>query len=242
MIIEFGNRYFYWNEEKTKSAFYEASDRKHTVIRWMVIVLLIVMGAGILALNLDDLRAYEKAVEEPILVDGEISVVDEGWWSESYVMYLTYSYDGVEYEGVPYRSSKNPETPKRAGEKVTVSLDHRNHGQLARNILKTGRIKAAIVMLSAGVGLLAYFLALRSEAFRAKREEKASQHTWNKGKPDYVLDTALFVVPVLVFIELGMGIIFPAAFGIGPFVATAVTAFAGTVLHFALKISRKRHG
>lgn len=242
MLIKFGESYFYWDEEKTKTAIYEATDRKHTVIRWTVIVLLIAMGFGVLALNLDDLRAYEKAVEEPLLVEGEISVVDEGWWSESYVMYLTYSYDGVEYEGVPYRSSKNPETPQRAGEKVTVSLDHRNHGQLARHILKTGRINAAIAMLSVGLGLLAYFLALRSEAFRAKREEKAAQHTWNKGKPDYVLDTALFVVPFLVFIELGLAILFPAAFGIGPFVATAVTAFAGAALYFALKKSRKRHG
>lgn len=239
MIIEFCRSYFYWDTEKTKTSFYEAADRKHTVIRWTVIVLLIVLGASILALNLDDLRAYEQAVREPILVEAEISVKEEGWWSDSYMMYLSYSYDGMDYEGVPYRGNQNPATPYRAGEKLTVALDPRDHGQLAMRMVKTGRINAAIVMLSVGLGLLAYFLALRCEAFRSKREEKAARYSWNKGRPDYILDSALFVAPVLVLAMLGMGIIFPAAFGIGPFLTTGLLAILGSALYFTTKTFRK---
>lgn len=242
MLIQFGESYFYWDEEKTKRAIYEANDRKHTLIRWTVIVLLIAMGVGILALNLDDLRAYERAVEEPILVEAVISVEENGWWDEHYTAFLSYTYEGVDYEGVPYWSHQHLDLVQRLGDTVTVALDPRDHGQLAMKMVKTGRINAAIVMLSFGIGLLAYFLALRSEAFRAKREEKAARHSWNKGKPDYVLDTALFVVPVLVLLELGLAVLFPAAFGIGPFVATGVSAFAGAAIYFALKVSRKRSG
>lgn len=239
MIVKFGESYFFWDTDKTKTSFYEASDRKHTLIRWMVIVLLIVMGAGILAWNLDDLRAYEWAAREPILVEAEISVADEGWWTESYMMYLSYSYDGVDYEGVRYMGNQNPATPKRAGEKLTIALDPRDPGKLAMRMVNSERINGAVVMLSAGLGLLAYFLALRSEVFRCRREEKAARDICNQGKPDYILDTALFVVPILVLFELGMGIIFPAAYGIGPFLMTALPAIAGIPLYFTTRAFRK---
>ena len=239
MIIEFGNRYFYWNEEKTKSAFYEASDRKHTVIRWVVIVLLIAMGVGILASNLDELRAYEQAAREPILVEADITIVENGWWDEHYTAFLSYTYEGVDYEGVPYWSHQHLDLVQRLGDTVTVALDPRDHGQLVKNMLKTGRINAAIVMLSIGLGLLAYFHALRNEIFRRRREEKAARYSWNKGRPDYILDSALFVAPILVLALLGMGIIFPAAFGMGPFITTALLAVLGSALYFTVKPFRK---
>ena len=188
MLIKFGESYFYWDEEKTKTAFYEATDRKHTVIRWTVIVLLIVMGVGILGLNLDDLRAYERAAREPILVDADITIVENGWWDERYTALLSYTVDGVDYEGVPYWSHQHLHLVERLGDTVTVELDPRDHGQLVKNMLKTGRINGAIVMLSVGLGLLTYLLALQNEVFRRKREEKAARYPWNKGKPDYVLD------------------------------------------------------
>lgn len=240
MIIEFAQTYFFWNEEKTKRRFFESADRKHTVIRWTVVVLLIAMGAGILALNLDDLRTFELAAREPILVEAQISVVDEGWWSESYMMYLSYTYGGVEYEKVPYLGNQNPATPYREGETVTVALDPRDPGELVMHMLKSGQINAAMFMLSAGLGLMAYFLALRSEAFRRKREEKAARHSRNKGRPDYILDTVLFTVPILVMLILTMGAVFPEAYGGAHYIPLGLLALMGAAFYFPMKALQKK--
>lgn len=239
MLIEFAGHYFYWDEEKAKHAFYEADDRRHKLIRWTVVLLLIAVGVGILAGNLDDLRAHELAAREPIQVEATISVKEEGWWNDLYMMYLSYSYDGVDYEGVRYYGNQNPATPYREGETVIVALDPRDHGQLAEKILKTGRINWAIGMLSLGLGLAAYFLALRSETFYRKREEKAAQHSGDRGRPDYILDTAIFTGPILVLVLLGFSLAFPTAFGIAPWVAVGLMAMLFLALRVTLKTFRK---
>lgn len=240
MLIQFGHSYFFWDEQKAIVSFFEASDRKHTVFRWTAVLLMIVLGAGVLVLNLDDLRACELSAREPILVEAEISVTDVGWWTESYKMCLSYTYDGVFYEGVPYLANQNPATPGRAGEKLTVALDPRDHGSLAMHILKSGWINAAIFMLSAGLGLMAYFLALRSEVFRRKREEKAAHHSWNNGRPDYILDSVKFTAPILVMFTLAIGAVFPAAYGGGQYITLGLLAIMGAAFYFSMKALQKK--
>ena len=55
--------------------FWEPSTAKHKRIKWTVIILTLFLSAFIFAINLDDIRTYEYACENPIIVEAEKKVV-----------------------------------------------------------------------------------------------------------------------------------------------------------------------
>lgn len=178
--------------------FFEPVDMRHRMVQWAAVLLLICLGAGMFLWNLDDLQICEQISREPLLVEAVISVEKEsGLLSHYYTQYLSYTHNGIAYDRVIYRSNQNPGLWADDGETITISVDPRDPGKLAKKILNDTVIVGSILLTAAGAALAVYAAALRSGRFRRWRCRRSG-----KEDPDYLMDlvllTVLFIPPAFV--------------------------------------------
>ena len=203
--------------------FWEPSTAKHKRIKWTVIILTLFLSAFIFAINLNDIRAYEYACENPIIVEAEKKVVQtQGFLFEPcYEIYLSYTHNDVKYENVFLRSSRYDGTRRQNGEVVMVQVAPNDPSTPLLNMFNSTPVNLAVVLWSLGLSMLIYGSAIEFTAFRKWRVGKANRRGFFSrpyGKPmefaanpDYLRDAAMIFILVMVLNMAIFALIFPHA-------------------------------
>ena len=205
--------------------FWEPVTTRQKCIKWTVILLVLSLGISIFLFKLDDIQAHEYACEHPVIVEGEQKVVEEhyGLTGGSYFeIFVSYSYDGVDYEDVYYRSSKNPSTRWDGGKSITIAVAPNDPGMPIRLMFNEDPVILAAVLWSLGFAALIYGIALEFPRFRNWRVSCANRPAFLSrpyGKPvkytanpDYPKDFVFFFVPIAFISAIILGFLFPYSF------------------------------
>lgn len=187
-------------------AFFEL--RRMRWIRFGVVLLLLGMGIGVFLYHFDDLRTFEAVCQDPVNVEAVVSVeVDLPYYDK----YLSYTYDGICFDRVFYHSTKSTDTLWEDGSVITVSIDPRNPGALAEQMLSADAIHLALVLMAAGLSAGGYALALQNDRFRAWRLRVAQKRS--RDGLDYAWDAFMLALIIWVVLWLALAVAFPAVCG-----------------------------
>ena len=205
--------------------FWEPVTTKQKCIKWTVILLILSLGISIFLFKLDDIQAYEYACENPIIVEAERNVVEHHYGLTGgayYEIYATYSYGGVVYEDVFYRTSKNPGIQWDGVETITIAVAPNNPGMPIRLMFRETPVICAVVLWTLGLSMLIYGTALEFPKFRNWRVACANRPgyfsrpygkpTKNTDHPDYLKDAVFIWLPILFILAIILGFIFPNTF------------------------------
>lgn len=200
--------------------FWEPNTTKQKCIKWGTIILILLLGISIFFLNLDDIQTYEYARKNPIIVEAERKVVYAG--SYYYDIYLSYTYDGVNYEDIYYDYSKNSSIMWDGVETITVALAPNDPGVPIRNMFNAAPISFGVVLWALGLSMLVYGIAIDFPLFRQWRVRQANKPGFlsrpygkpNKytEKPDYLKDFVFIFVPTVLISLIILGFSFPYTF------------------------------
>lgn len=193
----------------TAKRFFEPETTCDSVIKWTAICLLILLGLGLLLINLDDLIVYEKACDDPIYVQGTVSVSYNPGSNREFVEKLSYSYNGVEYQDVFYRSVANGKYASEEGKIISVAINPKNPGELLQHMVNSGFVVASLILMCLGIALLVYGIAIENDTFRNWRRTCGAKDAYGERKPRYGMDVLLTFVVVLAVGLVAMCIIFP---------------------------------
>lgn len=198
-------------------------------------LVLMLLGLGLFVWQLDDVAALEQSCREPIVVDAVIDVVQYN--SGSYDEYVSYTYEGVSYERVFLCYRKSHHAPEDEGDLISVTLDPRDHGALARHMVSMECWNLSLVLMALGLALFGYCLALRKPKIRQWLARQAFCNERELDQPDYPVNLAFMTLLVLMLIGLALWACFPMAIG------GSVSLTAGMVFGFGwvLRASIRRY-
>lgn len=200
--------------------FWEPVTTKQKSVKWGIIYFLLLLGLSIFLINLDDLHAFAYACEHPIIVEAERKLV---YTHEPYHdIYISYTYDGVQYEDIYYGYSKNPGIRWDGVKTLTVALDPNDPGTPVEYMYHATPAALGVVLWSLGLSMLIYGTLLEFPAFRAWRVRKANhpgflsrpygKPTAYSANPEYLTDFVVISVPIFVVHAILLMFIFPYTF------------------------------
>ena len=205
--------------------FWEPYTTKQRCVKWGIITLVLLLGISIFLINLDDLQTYEYACGNPIVVEAERNVVvNQSWFTGGtyYEIYVSYSYNGVSYEDVLYRTTQNPNVQWDGIESITVAVAPNDPGVLIRNMFNATPIFLGVMLWSLGLSLLIYGIAIEFSAFREWRIKQANRpgllsRPYGKPieyseNPDYLKDVAIIFISIVSIGLTILALIFPYTF------------------------------
>ena len=171
--------------------------------------------------------AYETACNDPVYVQATITVKKSTSLfstADSIDVVLDYSYNGVYYPNVYYRSSRGPSWWADNGKTIPVAVNPENPGQLVQDMLNHTAVWLSPLLCALGLSALIYTLALEFPRFRAWRVRAANKpalisRPYGKSKPavyepDYLKDIFILMLPILTITSVILSLIFPYAFSI----------------------------
>ena len=200
--------------------FWEPTTIKLKCIKWGSIAMVMLLGINIFLLRLDNLQAYEYACKHPIIVEAERKLV---YTHDIYHdIYLSYTYDGVKYEDIYYRTSKNPSIRWDGITTLTIAVAPNNPAMPIQNMFSPSPTLFGVVLWSLGLSMLIYGTALEFRSFRTWRVKKANQPaflsrpygkpTGFSAKPEYLTDFIIISLPLVFFHTIILAFIFPYTF------------------------------
>jgi len=200
--------------------FWEPTTTKQRWIKWGIITLILLLGISIFLLNLDDIKTYEYACEHPIIVEAERELV---YKHDTYhEIYLSYTYDGVKYDNIYYRTSKNPGIRWDGVETLTVAVAPNDPGVPLRNMFDAAPILCAAMLWALGLSMLVYGIAIEFSSFRQWRIQQANRpgflsRSYGKpaqyaANPDYGKDFIFVFIPIVFLSLIILGFSFPNTF------------------------------
>lgn len=205
--------------------FWEPDTTKHKCIKWGTILLVLVLGVSIFLINLDDMQAYEYACKNPIIVEAKRTVkVTQSWFSgeSCYDLYLSYHYDGVDYNDILYRYTKNSNYLFDDIDTIAVAVAPNDPSMPIRRMFNEEPITFAVVLCLLGLSMLIYGILIELPLFRDwrirqenRRRAKWKPHTCaNKfaTHPDYFRDLFMVFAPIAFISYIILEIIFPYTF------------------------------
>ena len=205
--------------------FWEPDTTKHKCIKWGTILLVLLLGVSIFLINLDDMQAYEYACKNPIIVEAKQTVkVSQPRFSATtyYDLYLSYHYDGVDYNDILYRSTQNPNYLFDDIDTITVAVAPNNPAIPVIRMFNEAPITFAVAMWYLGLSMLIYGILIEFPSFRDwricqenHRRAKWKPHTCaNKfaTQPDYFRDLFIDLIPIVFISQIILSIIFPYTF------------------------------
>jgi hypothetical protein len=205
--------------------FWEPDTTKHKCIKWGTILLVLLLGVSIFLTNLDDMQAYEYACKNPIIVEAKQTVkVTQSWFSGTtcYDLYLSYHYDGVDYNDILYRNTQNPNYMFADVDTITVAVAPNDPSIPIIRMFNEGPITFAVVLCLLGLSMLIYGILIELPLFRDwrirqenRRRAKWKPHTCaNKfaTHPDYFRDLFMVFAPLAFISYIILEIIFPYTF------------------------------
>ena len=200
--------------------FWEPTTIKQKCIKWGGIAMVMLLGISIFLLRLDNLQAYEYACKHPIIVEAERKLV---YTHDIYhEIYLSYTYDGVKYEDIYYRTSKNPSIRWDGITTLTVAVDPNNPAMPIENMFFPSPTLFGIVLWALGLSMLIYGIALKFPTFHTWRVKKAShpgflgkpygKSVQFSSKPEYLTDFLIISLPVVFIHVIILAFVFPYTF------------------------------
>lgn len=200
--------------------FWEPTTIKQKCIKWGGIAMVMLLGISIFLLRLDNLQAYEYACKHPIIVEAERKLV---YTHDIYhEIYLSYTYDGVKYEDIYYRTSKNPSIRWDGITTLTVAVDPNDPSMPIQNMFSPSPTLFGLVLWSLGLSMLIYGSALEFRSFRKWRVKRANQPVFLSrpygkpaafsAKPEYLTDFIIISLPVIFIHVIILTFVFPCTF------------------------------
>lgn len=194
-------------------AFLQPTSMRNKIIKLIAALLLLVVGIGMLLFNIPDALAYEQACKDPILVEAVISVdevlADDVWYRPvpRWEMYLSYEYNGKEYQDVYYYGRQNPYYSDREGEVVTVALNPKNPGELRMQMVNI-TFSYSVVPISAGLALLIHGILIDLDSYGQWRKSLAEKYP-KLLSIDALKDVVVIFVLLMFLSHLILKFIFP---------------------------------
>ena len=200
---------------------------RQRILKWMLIISIVLISVTLFLLNLDDIVAYEAACNNPAYVQATITVKKSTSLfstADSIDVVLDYSYNGVYYPNVLYRSSRSPRWWTDNGKTITVAVNPENPGQLVQDMLNHTAVLLSLLLCALGLSALIYTSALEFPRFRAWRVRAANKpalisRPYGKSKPevyepDYLKDIFILMLPIWIITSVILSLIFPHTFSI----------------------------
>lgn len=204
--------------------FWEPHTFAYRLLKWGSVTLMILSGICLFLLNLDGIRAYEYACNNPVIVEAEKEVTGS-LTSTAYEIYVNYSYGGVEYEHIyydSYSSARNPDIIWGGENHIMVAIDPHNPGMPIRNMFSKAPVWISVPLWSLGLSMLIYGTALEFPKFRAWRVLCANRPSFlsrpytkpnvDTDHPDYLKDAAFIWFPILFISTIILSLLFPYTF------------------------------
>lgn len=227
-----------WNDAQIFNFFESPGKRR---LRLGIACLLILVGLWGFVGQLDDVAAYEQACREPIAVEAVIDVVEYN--SGSYEEYVSYTCEGVRYERVFLRHRKSHLALDDDGERITVTLDPRDHGTLTRHMIREERWHISLGMMALGLAMLVYCGLLGNERLRSWLVSHGSIEGRELDQPDYPVDMAVLTILCYLVMAMGLWGLFPLAVGFAPTLAAGLTLVTGAVFRgLSMAVERNYKG
>ena len=202
----------------TLCSYLDADTNSKRIVKWTAIVMLILLGFGLFAWNLEDIRTHEYACANPVYVQATIHVREATPFfslSTYYERLLSYEYNGQTYQDVRYAFNQNPYAPSYDGTVITVAIDPSHPGRLVSHILNETAVSWCPAVIAFGLTLLVYGLAIENSQFREKRVEKANKRrSIHTADPDYLYDIFWIFLILLIVIMTVLCLLFPYTYGI----------------------------
>ena len=139
--------------------FWEPDTTKQKFVKWGTILLVLLLGVSIFLINLGDMVTYEYACKNPIIVEAKQTVkVTQSWFSGTtcYDLYLSYHYDGVDYNDILYRNTQNPNYMFADIDTITVAVAPNDPSIPIIRMFNEGPITFAVVLCLLGLSMLIY--------------------------------------------------------------------------------------
>lgn len=179
--------------------FFNPESLKYAILKWTSIVLILVSGLCLSAYCIVDIIAYEKACNNPVLVDAQISVEIENAplsFELRYIEYLSYEYGGVKYEGIVLKSHKEWATYALSndGKTVSVAINPNDPSQLVQYMVNDFLNTISLVILSVGLAFLVYGILIENDRIWNWRVSRASKSAFSTVQPDYFKDSVILIL------------------------------------------------
>ena len=205
--------------------FWEPKTKGQICIKWSVILLVLILSFSVFCFNLDKIQAYEYALQNPVILEAEKEVVST-MSATGYDIYVSYSYDGFEYDHIYYgrysTDKGDSDIIYSRKDPMVIAVDPANPGVPIKFMFQEFPVLLAVVLWSLGLASLIYGTALEFPKFRQWRvtcanrpgffsrpygkPEKTTEH------PDYVKDTVFIWLPIYFVHAIVLGFTFPNTF------------------------------
>lgn len=228
----------YWNDAQLFSFFETPGKRR---LRVGIALVLILVGVVLFCWQMDDVAALELSCREPIEVEAVIDVVPYN--SASYDKYVSYTYEGVQYERVFLYHTKSHLAMDDDGATITVTLDPRDHGALTQHMVNEEAVFGGMVLAALGLAGLLYSAFLGNEKLRSWLVRHGRPENRELDQPEYLVDVAVLTVLVYLVMTVGMWAVFPLAMGFGPTLGAGFALVMGTAFWgFGMALDRSYKG
>ena len=225
-----------WNDVQI-FRFFESTAKRG--LRIGIALALLLAGLGLFLWQMDDVAALEQSCRDPIVVEAVIDVVEYN--SGSYDEYVSYTCDGVPYERVFLRSRKSHEAPNDEGNRISITLDPRNHGALAKYMVSMECWNLSLELLSLGLAVFGYGFALRKPKIRQWLVRQSFRREREQEQPDYPVDLAFVTILMLGLLGLLLWGVFPMAVGGSVALVAGMLLGFGWILRVSIRRGEKRY-